>query len=68
MIQTKVAEPEIVVEHTCLLGEGPVWDAKQKMICWVDILNGEIHQYSPVLKLHTTIPVHQIIGSFALCQ
>jgi sugar lactone lactonase YvrE len=68
MIQTKVAEPEIVVEHTCLLGEGPVWDAKQKMICWVDILNGEIHQYSPVLKLHTTIPVHQIIGSFALCS
>jgi sugar lactone lactonase YvrE len=58
---------ELVVEHTCLLGEGPVWDAKRKMICWVDILNGIIHQYNPEQKKHTTIPVHQMIGSFAIC-
>lgn len=58
---------EIVVEHASLLGEGPVWNAKQKLICWVDILNGEIHQYSPEEKKHSITEVHQMIGSIAVC-
>jgi len=37
----------VAVKHACLLGEGPVWDARRKLICWVDILNGAIHEYSP---------------------
>jgi sugar lactone lactonase YvrE len=58
---------EPLVNYTCLLGEGPVWDAKRKLICWVDILNGEIHEFSPGNKTHHTIHVHQMIGSIALC-
>ena len=58
---------EPIVNHTCLLGEGPVWDTKRKIVCWVDILNGEIHEYSPGNKTHHTIHVHQMIGSIALC-
>jgi sugar lactone lactonase YvrE len=67
MISKTEMSLEIVVEHTCLLGEGPVWDARRKMICWVDILNGIIHQYAPGQKKHTTISVHQMIGSLAVC-
>lgn len=59
--------PVVVVEHNCLLGEGPVWDAKEKLIHWVDILNGEIHAYSPDNKIHTTMLVGQMIGAFAFC-
>ncbi len=58
---------DIVVNHSALLGEGPVWDASRKLICWIDILNGEIHEFSTVQKTHRTIPVHQMIGSFAVC-
>ncbi|MEJ7821683.1 MAG: SMP-30/gluconolactonase/LRE family protein [Chitinophagaceae bacterium] len=58
---------EVVVPHTCSLGEGPVWDAVRKTICWLDILNGEIHEFSPEQKTHKTIPVHQMIGSLAVC-
>jgi sugar lactone lactonase YvrE len=58
---------EIVVEHACLLGEGPVWDAKEKLICWVDILNGVIHQYAPKEKKYRITEIHQMIGSFAVC-
>jgi sugar lactone lactonase YvrE len=67
MINKTSLQPVVVVEHTCLLGEGPVWDAKQKKIYWVDILNGEIHEYSPEQKAHKIIPVHQMIGAFAFC-
>ncbi|MEO7309491.1 MAG: SMP-30/gluconolactonase/LRE family protein [Chitinophagaceae bacterium] len=61
-------EPVAVIANTCLLGEGPVWDAGRKMICWLDILNGIIHQYSPGQNTYQTIEVNQMIGSIALCE
>ena len=67
MIQKNYFEPAIVLNHTCDLGEGPVWDAVQKVICWVDILNGIIHEYSPEKNIHKTIPVQQMIGTVAVC-
>lgn len=68
MIKTTGLPIEVVIEHSCLLGEGPVWDATRNIICWIDILNGEIHEYSPVQKTRRTIEVHQMIGSIALCK
>jgi len=59
---------ETVIHHTCLLGEGPVWDAKRNSICWVDILNGEIHEFSTENKTHKIIPVHQKIGAVVICK
>ncbi|KAA9038777.1 SMP-30/gluconolactonase/LRE family protein [Ginsengibacter hankyongi] len=58
---------EVVVNHQCLLGEGPVWDAKRKLIYWIDILRGEIHEYSPESENHRTIKTNEIIGSIGLC-
>lgn len=57
----------IVLDYKCLLGEGPVWDDKRKSILWVDILKGEIHEFSTKENLHKVLPVHQLIGSLALC-
>ncbi len=57
-----------VINHACVLGEGPVWDAKRNIICWIDILKGEIHQFSPEHKKHKIIPVHQKIGSVVICK
>jgi|SRR6185503_8411044 len=59
---------DIVLPHKCLLGEGPVWDFRRKVICWVDILNGEIHQYAPWSKEHQVIWVGQMIGAAVLCS
>jgi len=56
-----------IADHACLLGEGPVWDARKNTIYWIDILNGEIHEYKPDGKTHRTIRVGQMIGSFAIC-
>lgn len=59
---------EVVGEHKCLLAEGPVWDAKRQVICWIDILNGKIHEYSRQHKSHNIISVHQMIGLLAICD
>jgi sugar lactone lactonase YvrE len=59
---------ETVVQHSCLLGEGPVWDARRNSICWVDILNGEIHEVSTENKTHKIIAVHQKIGAINICS
>ncbi|HCL84831.1 MAG TPA: SMP-30/gluconolaconase/LRE domain protein [Chitinophagaceae bacterium] len=59
---------EPVVYHRCLLGEGPVWDAMRRTICWIDILQGEIHEYSPVNDMLKTLSVNQMIGSIAICK
>ena len=59
---------DVVMPHRCLLGEGPVWDAKLKALCWVDILNGEIHEYLPGQNTHRTLPVGQMIGAVVLCS
>jgi len=59
---------ELVIDHRCLLGEGPVWDMNRKSICWVDILRGEIHEYSPSDETHKTIYAGQMIGAVAICK
>ena len=50
------------------MGEGPVWDSRNKTICWIDILNGEIHEYNPSDNLQKTLTIHQMIGCIALCR
>ena len=67
MANTNNLRIDVVIDHLCTLGEGPVWDARRKLICWVDILNGIIHQFSPAEKKHSLIDMHQMIGSFAVC-
>lgn len=57
---------EIVGSKISLLGEGPVWDAKQGMIYWIDILNGQLHSHHPKKNTQASIGLDQMIGSFAL--
>ncbi len=59
---------QVVHGHQCELGEGPVWDSKNNVICWVDILNGEIHEYSPSKKNHKMYPVNKMVGCIAVCS
>jgi sugar lactone lactonase YvrE len=57
----------VVTPHTALLGEGPVWDDQRKTICWVDILNGHIHEFAPSRSAHRIIPVKEMVGAVAIC-
>lgn len=59
---------ETVIQNVCLLGEGPVWDFRKRTICWVDILNGQIHEYNPADHVYKVISAHQMIGAVAICK
>lgn len=50
------------------LGEGPLWDTQNNAICWVDILNGKIHELSLRDESHKTYSVGCMVGCIALCD
>lgn len=56
------AAPEVVVHHVCELGEGPLWDAENKHILWLDIVKGKIHQFNIHSKTHKVFNVGEMIG------
>lgn len=60
--------PEVVLQHTCLLGEGPVWDADNNIISWIDLLNGVIHEFDTQQQSHRMIELGDIVGAVALTQ
>ena len=59
---------EVVCEHKSLLAEGPLWDAKRKAICWIDILNGIIHEFDPALQTYRSLSLNEMIGTVAVCR
>ena len=59
---------EIITNHKCQLGEGPVWDTERHEICWIDIVKGEIHQYTFENKNLRTFSINEMVGSFAVCK
>lgn len=54
--------PEIVIDHQCELGEGPVWDAQKQIILWLDIKQGKIHQFNPINNQHNYFNVGEMVG------
>ncbi len=54
--------------HISMLGEGPVWDAANHTILWIDIMGCAIHELN--MKSHSlrSISTPSMIGSFALCN
>ncbi|MEM9983703.1 MAG: SMP-30/gluconolactonase/LRE family protein [Bacteroidota bacterium] len=57
---------DVLIPHRCLLGEGPVWDARRHSLIWVDILRGEIHEYIPAEGKHLRLELGDMIGAFSL--
>ena len=61
-------EPVCVVETNCLLGESPLWSARENALYWVDIRNPMIHRYTPATKAHEKWPVETEIGSIGFAK
>ncbi|RRQ49769.1 SMP-30/gluconolactonase/LRE family protein [Maribacter algicola] len=54
--------------HKSELGEGPFWDGQKKAICWVDILNGHIHEYAVYTDEYKRYLTKKMVGCAAICR
>src|SRR5215217_4717093 len=55
-----------VLEHTALLGEGPIWDHRSGTIIWVDILRSQVMQFNPETKAFQISNVGKNISALAI--
>jgi sugar lactone lactonase YvrE len=57
---------ELLVDADVQLGEGPVWDDRERCLWWVDILGGAVHRTDPATGRDEIIPIGQFVGAVAL--
>ncbi len=59
------AVAELVVDASARIGEGPVWNARDQTLDWVDITGQTLHRFSPAAETDASIAVGRDIGAFA---
>jgi len=55
-----------VVAEPCLLGESPVWSARESALYWVDITAPRIHRWDPASGVRQHWPMPAAVGSIGL--
>ena len=59
-------ELEVVFDAGALLGEGPCWDERAKLLYWIDGLGKAIHVFDPATGSDRATPVDQFVGCVVL--
>ncbi|MEA1786164.1 SMP-30/gluconolactonase/LRE family protein [Arenibacter sp. GZD96] len=59
---------ETITDLRCSLGEGPLWNALENEILWVDIIEGKIHSYSFTHNALQTYPLQEMVGSVTVAS
>ncbi len=54
---------ELVVDSQDQIGEGPIWDARNNLLYWVDIMGGKVQSFDPATNCHSQIPIGQAVGT-----
>lgn len=63
-IQFAKAEPELIFD--AYLAEGPVWDDREQILYWVDILAGRLMAYDPDQRTNSVFEIGEDLGAAAL--
>ncbi len=58
-----VLKAELLLDTKSDLGEGAIWNFKEKKLWWVDINQGLLHVYDPATKRNETFPLGQKVGT-----
>ncbi|MFC5405643.1 SMP-30/gluconolactonase/LRE family protein [Cohnella soli] len=61
---THIINAELVIDSSCRLGEGPVWNEEGQYISWVDIELNHFYQYWPVDGRSTRMMTPVTIGCY----
>jgi len=54
---------ELVLDAKATLGEGAIWDARRGVLYWVDILEGQAHEFNPATGADRFVEVGQPVGT-----
>ncbi len=54
---------KLVIDARAELGEGPIWDAEEQLLYWVDILGRNLHIYDPAAQSDRLIPIGQLVST-----
>jgi len=60
--------PEVAFAVHNELGEGPIWDAQQRLLLWVDIIRGQVWRCDPAVGKPESFEIGQPVGCLALRQ
>lgn len=59
----KAQDAELLVDARAELGEGALWDARERVLYWVDITGEAVHVFDPASGKNTSHPVGQKVGT-----
>jgi sugar lactone lactonase YvrE len=59
-------DAELVFDGRCELGEGPLWDERERRLLWVDIMAGAVHVLGVPSAEHASVLVGQPVGALGL--
>jgi len=61
-----VQRAEVCLDARALRGEGPLWDARDQRLIWVDIDTSTVHRYDPLTGCDQRQDVGQPVGAVGL--
>lgn len=59
----ELSASELIVDCRLSLSEGPAWDARDGVLYWASILDGEVHGYSPSTGQSSCWDIGQYVGA-----
>lgn len=65
---TSFTEAACVAETAALCGESPVWDARHRVLRWVDIANHQVHAFDPATGINTTLKLPFLVSAVLLLE
>ena len=61
-----MAQPEIIADYQCQIGENPLWHPLEKCIYWTDIARGKLFRYNPATAHHEECYSGAPVGGFTV--
>ena len=68
MSSTDQMKPEVVVDYSSPLGEGPIWHHEEQRLYWTDIMGGKMYRHDPATKTSEQIYEGPAVGGYTVQQ
>ncbi len=65
MTQPPIHPPQNILDARARLGEGPVWDAVDQKLLWVDVYNHRVHQFDPATGHNRYFDTGEVVSALA---